>query len=459
MMAAAVSALDATMPEPARRVCQRLSDAGHQAVAVGGAVRDAVLGRVPGDWDVATSATPDQVQALFARTIPTGLEHGTVTVLLGKGADRLPVEVTTFRGEGAYSDGRRPDSVTFGVPLTDDLARRDFVINAMAYDPVTRTLIDPFGGCTDVAERRIRAVGVAAERFAEDGLRVMRGVRFAAVLGFALEAETEAAIPGSLPVLARVSYERIRVELLKMLGAARPSVGLGIARRTGILDQILPEIARSVVPGDSWQRVLTRVDAVGLGDTDGGDPASGPAPDESPIRLVRLAALLVEVAGALPPAKKPDHPLRRLKMSNQDIARVDRLLRAGLLNASEPALPNLPSDPELRALLGALGRDNAEDLLSLWGADARARPHLHDWISSTIGRVRTILTRGDALAIGDLAISGSDLIAELDIPRGRIIGELLQALLAAVMARPEINTTEQLTEVARAWYADRGNRG
>src|SRR3954447_5109551 len=198
-------------PRSVRAGCQALAAAGHQAVAVGGAVRDAILGRAPGDWDIATSARPEQVIALFPHTVPTGLQHGTVTVVTGRGASSH-VEVTTFRGEGAYTDARRPDHVTFGVPLVDDLARRDLRVNAIAYDPQTDALIDPYGGQTDIAERRLRAVGPtgrvyddAVARFTEDGLRVMRAVRFAAALEFELDPDTERGIGPALPSLAKVS--------------------------------------------------------------------------------------------------------------------------------------------------------------------------------------------------------------------------------------------------------------
>src|SRR5687768_9284222 len=169
------------------------------------------MGRAAQDWDVATSALPDQVQALFRKTIPTGIQHGTVTVRL----QGESIEVTTFRGEGAYTDGRRPDSVSFGVPLDEDLARRDFVINAMAFDPVAGRLHDPFGGRADLEAGRLRAVGDPAERFREDGLRVMRAVRFVATLELALDPATESAIPAGLPSLAKVSQERVREELRK----------------------------------------------------------------------------------------------------------------------------------------------------------------------------------------------------------------------------------------------------
>jgi tRNA nucleotidyltransferase (CCA-adding enzyme) len=302
VMDAILAALDAAVPDAVRVVCQRLGQAGHQAVCVGGAVRDALLGRAPGDWDVATSAPPAEVQKLFRKTIPTGIQHGTVTVMArGRGSrggegepagdhernPRMAIEVTTFRGEGAYSDGRRPDTVTFGVPLHEDLARRDFVINAIAYDPVDHALIDPFGGRDDLAAKRVRAVGEAHVRFDEDGLRVMRAVRFAAQLDFALDAGTEAAIPGALARLAQVSWERVRDELLKILRSPRGTRGLEIARRTGILAQVLPELGAGAGPAEArageaaaaWQRALARVDAIAAGDP-----------------VLRLAALLWELA-------------------------------------------------------------------------------------------------------------------------------------------------------------------
>ncbi len=223
-------------------MCHTLVAAGHEAVTVGGAVRDALLGREPGDWDVATSAHPDDVLALFRHCIPTGLQHGTVTVVTGRG-EASHVEVTTFRGEGTYSDGRRPDAVTFGVaPARTTFQRRDLVVNAMAFDPERGVLHDPFGGVADLAARRLRAVGPtgdafvdAVARFTEDGLRAMRAVRFAAVLEFEVDAETARGLgqPSVLASLAKVSRERVADELHKMLVAVRPSRGLRDRARGG----------------------------------------------------------------------------------------------------------------------------------------------------------------------------------------------------------------------------------
>ena len=211
---AALARARATLPKPLLDVLRRLDEAGHRSWIVGGAVRDLLLHRPreATDYDVATPATPEQVTALFRKVIPTGVDHGTVTVL----SSGLAVEVTTFRGEGPYVDGRRPESVTFHRDLEADLARRDFTINALAWDPIADDFRDPHGGRRDLRDRIVRAVGDARERFAEDGLRPMRAVRFASQLGYGLAPATRRAIPGALPVVAKVAIERISDELARL---------------------------------------------------------------------------------------------------------------------------------------------------------------------------------------------------------------------------------------------------
>lgn len=492
-----VTSLDRAVPEQVRRVCARLHNAGHQAYIVGGCVRDVMLGRQPKDWDVATSATPEQVMETFDKTIPTGIKHGTVTVLIssdgGRLADRhrdgltgkrtgpsptgpsgddasadhyngsngkatrgfrIPVEVTTFRGEGAYSDGRRPDSVIFGVPLRDDLARRDLVINAMAFDPIARKLADPFGGAGDLAERRIRAVGDPRERFAEDGLRVMRAVRFAAVLEFDLDPDTEAAIEPSLPVLARVSRERVRDELLKMFGAGKPSRGLIIARRTGILHAVLPELdfkPPSEYTGDEtypgaysdddprWTSAVLRVDH----------------PTEP---LLRFAALLYATPELLPASTDDANPLRRLKLSNADIDRLDRIIRF--------ARRDLPDfGPGARRALGRLGRNYLTDVCVLWRCQRQAlldtletgKPRdftAAEHIATFIDWVESVRDRGDPLTTADLAISGGDLIRELGIAPGPLVGRILSGLLDRVLEDPRSNESGTLARMAREIHGE-----
>jgi tRNA nucleotidyltransferase (CCA-adding enzyme) len=431
-------ALAAALPANVRAVCETLARAGYQAVAVGGAVRDALIGRPAGDWDVATSARPEEVMALFRHTVPTGLAHGTITVVTGTGKDSH-VEVTTFRGEGAYSDARRPDHVTFGVPLVDDLARRDLRVNAIAYDPASGSLIDPYDGRTDIAERRLRAVGPtgnvyddAVARFTEDGLRVMRAVRFAAALEFDLDPDTERGIGPALPSLAKVSKERISDELRKILAAREPSRALAIAERTGILALILPELpagftawaaARGLSRGDAVAHWLARIDAA--------------APN------ARLGALLAELADPDPAMRRlcrtsqrrADGVLRRLKFSNDEVAAA-----AVLVGAAPAALATEWTDGEVRRVLADVTRPHAAAAIALWRADRAT--HL-------AGRAAHIVERGDALAIGELAVTGGDLLAALEMQPGPAVGRLLAVLLDRVLADPALNTRDALIAIAR----------
>jgi tRNA nucleotidyltransferase (CCA-adding enzyme) len=434
----ATQRLAVAVPANVRAVCETLAAAGYQAVAVGGAVRDALLGRTPGDWDIATSAHPDQVMALFKRTVPTGLAHGTVTIVTGRGEDSH-VEVTTFRGEGAYTDARRPDHVTFGVPLVEDLARRDLRVNAIAYDPATDALIDPYDGQRDIAERRLRAVGPtgdvyadAVARFTEDGLRVMRAVRFAAALEFALDPDTERGIIPALPSLAKVSKERISDELRKILATREPSRALAIADRIGILALILPEVAAGI---DAWAAAM-RVDrgaavARWLARIDAAAPAS------------RLGALVAVLADPDPAMRRLDRGaqrraeavLKRLKFSNEDSAAA-----AVLAGAAAATLVADWTDVELRRLLADITRGHAPAAVALWRADGAA---------ALADRAAAILERGDALAMGELAVTGKHLMVGLGLAPGPAIGRLLAALLDRVLVDPALNTPDQLIALAR----------
>jgi tRNA nucleotidyltransferase (CCA-adding enzyme) len=372
--------LAAAVPANVREVCARIAAAGFQAVTVGGAVRDVLLGREPGDWDVATSAHPNEVLGLFRHTIPTGLQHGTVTIVTGKGADSH-VEVTTYRGEGAYTDARRPDSVVFGVPLAEDLARRDLTVNAIAYDVAADALFDPFGGVADLDAKRLRAVGVAVDRFTEDGLRVMRAVRFAAQLEFELDPETEAGIPPALPSLAKVSRERVSDELRKILGVREPSRGLVLADRTGILATIAPGLALDLAAPD---RVAAEV---------------------------RLAALVAPIADR----KRIADVLKALKFSN---AEADL---AAALGGTVAAVRAAADPTALRRVLSSLGRPYANEM-------AKLEP-------------KAAAVLGDPLVLKELAITGTDLMG---VATGRALGDLLAKLLDRVLAEPSLNTRDQL---------------
>jgi tRNA nucleotidyltransferase (CCA-adding enzyme) len=220
-------------------VCRALSNEGYQAYIVGGCVRDLLLGLPPKDWDITTDATPEEVMRLFPKTLPTGLQHGTVTVCMGHGVENH-FEVTTFRIEGEYTDGRRPEEVFFVLNVEQDLARRDLTINAIAYDPIAERLVDPYNGIMDLHEGIVRAVGNPGARFREDGLRIMRAARFAARFGYALDAETFNAMRDNIDTLKKVSKERIQDELCKILMTENPSFGLQLLERSGALAVACP---------------------------------------------------------------------------------------------------------------------------------------------------------------------------------------------------------------------------
>ena len=223
------------LPTDVEKIIATMEDAGYEAFAVGGCIRDSILGREPNDWDITTSATPEQVKALFRRTIDTGIQHGTVTVMM----HHIGYEVTTYRIDGEYEDSRHPKEVTFTADLLEDLKRRDFTINAMAYN-YGAGLVDAFGGLQDLEKGIIRCVGDPMERFSEDALRMMRAVRFSAQLGYAIDPATKDAIRLLAPTLQKVSAERIQVELTKLVTSPHPEY-LEIAYETGITKQVLPE--------------------------------------------------------------------------------------------------------------------------------------------------------------------------------------------------------------------------
>jgi tRNA nucleotidyltransferase (CCA-adding enzyme) len=458
-------ALCSAIPAAIIDVCQRLHQAGYEAWVVGGAVRDLILGRPAQDFDVATAARPEQVAQVFGRrrTIPTGERHGTVTVLIGDGEARHQVEVTTFRGEGAYSDGRRPDAVEFVRDLVQDLERRDFTINALALEPITAELADPFGGLVDLAARTLRAVGDPRARFREDGLRVMRAVRFAAQLEFTLDLATEAAIPQALDVFRKVSQERVRDELLKLLAAPRPSIGLRLMQRTGLLGEVLPELCEAVGlhqnryhTYDVWEHTVVAVD-----ETPGTEDGRA---------LVRLGTLLHDVGKprtAAPREGSPDENTffghdavgaemadticRRLKLPNRDRERVVALVRHHMFWYSPEW-----TDATVRRFIGRVGLDVIPDLFALRAGDVRARgrgesPGVE--IDELKARIEREVEAERALKVTDLAVDGKDVMRVLSCPPGRIVGEVLRHLLERVIEDPALNDRERLTalipEVAR----------
>ncbi|MBW2276604.1 MAG: hypothetical protein JRF63_03870 [Deltaproteobacteria bacterium] len=423
------------VPKPVRHICERLTGAGESAFVVGGSLRDVLLGRSPGDWDVATTATPQRVIEIFEKVIPTGIDHGTVTVLL-RGQ---PFEVTTLRGEGAYSDGRHPDDVEFLDDIEEDLARRDFTVNAMALEPISGEFHDPFHGQADLRRKVIRAVGDPVDRFAEDGLRVLRAARFAAVLDFEIDPATLAAMAGSASMLARVSVERKRDELLKILAAEQPSIGLRLMEHSGMLPHVAPALAalvgrppRVAGPADAWDHTVVRVDAV------------------QPARHLRLAALIADcVIGRGSEAATEDarHLLGELRLDRKTQVRVAQLL-AHLGADYQPGW----TDADVRRFLRRSGPKHVDDLLALERADLATRaagdPQLE--LLDRLGeRARQALADAPPLHSRDLAVKGAVLMHELGLPSGPLIGEILDALLERVLEDPKLNNRDQLLDIAR----------
>lgn len=428
---------------------------GKEVYLVGGAVRDMLRGENIHDWDIATGALPDEVTAIVksagGKVVPTGIKHGTVTVFYKKHS----AEITTFRTEAGYSDGRRPDNVKYAATIEEDLSRRDFTMNAIALRLPEGEIIDPFGGEKDIKAGIIRCVGNAAERFGEDGLRPMRAVRFASQLNFELEKDTEDAISGALPVSAMVSWERVRDEIDKILASPLPSRAFLLMEKTGLLSLFLGELAscRGIE-----QKGYHRFDVL-----DHSLMACDYAARLGYSHELRLASLLHDVGK--PQARKLDKNgvytfyrheeisnnmcrkmLKRLRCSNDVIDSVSHLVKEHMFHYTEDW-----SDSAVRRFIARVGEENLEDLYRLRRADAYAlsgdetKPHS---LLLLANRVEKILAQSRAFSVKDLAVSGNDLIA-LGIQPGKTVGIILRELLETVLDDPAQNTREKLLEIAK----------
>ncbi len=444
----ALNRVHQAIPAHVQQIAQVLERSGHRTWVVGGSLRDLlreIFGQVENpqrsDWDLATDATPQVVQRSFKRVIPTGIKHGTVTVLLGKQG----YEVTTLRGEVGYSDGRRPDAVFFVEEIREDLARRDFTINAIAYDPLRHQLEDPFDGIGDLDRRLIKAVGDPLERFGEDGLRVLRAARFVAALEFELESNTARAIRPSLDSFRKVSPERVREEWVKAMASREPSRAFCIMRDHGLLAVTAPTLCDESGRREALDVALRAVDLC------------------APSLQVRLAALMhnlgSEVANAASPqgaasplatdraAELSYALLQSLRFSNKDRDRVVALVR----HQTPPTTDALTSRG-LRHWLRRIGPDLLPDLEQLMLAIQRARPapavHV-DQVSTLMARARAELENAPPLQIRDLCLGGGDLMRQLGLRPGPGIGKLLEALLDMVIDDPSKNRPEPLLQAAR----------
>lgn len=440
--ASALDTLGQAIPEHVLEIARVLARAGHRTWVVGGSLRDqlrtVLAGSSPNpgaDWDLATDAQPEVVQRSFKRVIPTGIKHGTVTVLLGKHG----YEVTTLRGEADYSDGRRPDSVYFVDEIREDLARRDFTVNAIAYDLLARVVDDPFDGIGDLKRRLIRAVGSPAERFGEDGLRVLRAARFVATLEFELDPETARAIEPSLDSFRKVSPERVRDEWIKTMKARAPSRAFLVMRDHGLLGATAPNLLDRH-EGTSEAPLDVALRAVDLSSTGAS---------------VRFAALLHNLGSA----SVSDQPanqsaelafdlLSSLRFSNKDRDRIVSLVRH---HAAFD--PGTRSDADLRRWLRRVGPELLDDLHDVMHAVARARAETPDRVERLFERARSLLKLKPPLTVGELAVTGNDLRQELNVTPGPLLGRLLQALLELVLDDPALNERARLLALARETVA------
>jgi tRNA nucleotidyltransferase (CCA-adding enzyme) len=451
-----------SVPEEVLEVCRRLRAHGRRGWIVGGCVRDLLCGAPVSDWDVATDARPEEVMRIFPRVVPTGLKHGTVTVLVEKSGG---IEVTTLRGEGAYADGRRPESVVFLDDIVEDLARRDFTFNAVAVDPLAVELCDPFDGRGDLARRVVRAVGDPLSRFSEDGLRVLRAARFAATLACEIEPATRAAMgaPAALATLGRVSTERVRDEWLKAMRAARPSIAFRAMQTSGALSVSCPELDDSVGCAqnrwhafDVWDHTMAVLDALPSGDA-----------------VLRVGALLHDVAKPRTRAlsdKTGDYTfhrhelvgadmassiLGRLRFKNEDRARVVHLVRHHLVCYA----PDW-SDAAVRRWVRRVEPERVAELVALARADALGKGRDVTGELAALeelgARAEALAAAGAALRTADLAVDGNDLMRELGIAPGPVVGELLRALLELVLDDPGANERARLLAEARRKHEESG---
>ena len=445
-----------SIPDYVAGIIGKLQDNGFEAYAVGGCVRDSILGLEPNDWDVTTNALPQEVKRLFRRTVDIGIEHGTVKVMHKNDG----VEITTYRIDGEYEDSRHPKEVTFTPDLKEDLRRRDFTINAMAYSNSTG-LIDLFGGKEDLKTGIIRAVGDPKERFSEDALRILRALRFSARFKYDIEDETKQAMVLLAPTLSRISAERIREELEKMIVSDNPD-RLRWAYIFGVTKVIFPE----------WDAMMECKQTTPHHFTDVGDHtivameyivknySDIPKPDR---RILCLSTLLHDIAKPVMKTTGPDgidhfkgHPekgeemavsvLQRLKYDNDTIRRVRKLVR---YHDERPEL----TYPSVRRFISQVGVSNLDNLIRLKYADlyAHARYLWDDklyQVEKFNEMYQTIRSNKDPLEIKDLAVDGEDLIRE-GIPAGPKIGEKLRQFLDCVLEDPSMNTKDKLLKMIR----------
>lgn len=445
------------LPKKVQMIINNLQLHGYEAYAVGGCVRDSILAKRPEDWDITTSAKPEEIKRLFRRTVDTGIEHGTVTVLLGKDS----FEVTTYRIDGLYEDSRHPKEVIFTNRLEEDLKRRDFTINAMAYNDEVR-LVDVFGGMKDLNHHLIRCVGEPKERFSEDALRILRAVRFSAQLNFPIEESTAEAVKELAPTLEHISAERIQTELVKLVTSPLPH-WFRLTYETGITSVIMPEFDRIMV-----QRQHNPHHAYTTGEHT--LVAMRSIPSDKVLRLVMLFHDMGKPDVFTTDENGKDHfhghaaysapiaerIMRRLKFDNDTMRQVCTLVR------NHSMYPQL-TGKDVRRAAHQIGPELFDSFLLVKRADVMA--HHPDVIPGKLDYLRElehiwqdVQLHGDCLSLKDLAVSGKDLIADGMTP-GPDIGRVLEHLLELVLDYPEKNEHDVLIKESRRYRAGEEQAG
>jgi len=414
---------------------------------IGGSVRDLLLNMDVYDYDFATNARPEEILPLFKKVIPTGIKHGTVSVLL----EGTSFEVTTYRADGKYLDGRRPESISFSKTLEEDVKRRDFTINGLAYDLVNKEIIDYVQGIEDLDKKIIKTIGNPLERFSEDGLRCYRACRLAAKLNFKIEEQTSSSISQTIPIAKKVAIERIRDEFKKTLEAETPSLGIEALRKFGLLKTFLPELAScyQVFQNkyhlyDVYYHSLYSCDAA---------PAN--------FWYLRLAALFHDIGKPITKHSKKEGEntfynhevvgakitrriMRRLKFSNEEISKVNNLVINHMFHYTDDW-----TDGAVRRFIKKVGLENINDLFLLRLADRKGNGSREGFplpIKRLQERIKKIIAEENALSVRDLKIDGTLIMNHFGLKPGRIIGEVLKFLLDLVLDNPELNKEQVLLE-------------
>ena len=448
--------MDQKFPVPPllKEISGYFRDAGFSVYLVGGAVRDFFLKKKANDWDIATNAPPQEVTHLFRRTIPTGIEHGTVTIIY----KNKHIECTTFRTESDYVDGRHPVAVSYTATIEADLARRDFTMNAIAVSLPDGAIVDPFNGRADIRAGRIQTVGNPLDRFLEDGLRPVRAIRFAAQLDFTVDTGTLQAIPQTLHITKRISIERFRDEFTKMLACPTPLTGLRLMENTGLLNLFIPELpeCRGVEQGsyhhfDVLDHSFLVCNACPAGMEhihirlaglfhDIGKPAVRKETADGSCTFYRHEAVSEKMTRNI---------MRRLKYSNIEIEKTAHLVAEHMFHY-DPSW----TDAAVRRFIVRVGKENIDDLFALRKADVFGLTGAYaesNFLVEFTARIDALLKEDGAYSLKDLAVNGKDLMS-IGIPAGKCLGLVLHELLETVLDDPAQNTKKTLLPIAAAIY-------